>query len=210
MTRRLDVSYMDEVPKISDIAARYQSRANAFEAKIIAVRPEQWSNQSPCTDWNARDVVRHIIDMHAAMLRPLDRTLSPAPTVDEDPLAAFRTARADVETLLHTPELATTTTETPSGPMSVEDHIDQVVSADMVLHGWDLAKATGQDPTMNPSEVLAMWPTVQHVPDKLRIPEAFGPGIIVYGPEVKVAEDSSLQDRILGLIGRDPNWTPPN
>ncbi|WP_155341792.1 TIGR03086 family metal-binding protein [Acrocarpospora corrugata] len=194
---------------MSDFAARYRSRADAFQAKITAVRPEQWSNQSPCADWNARDVVQHIIDMHAAMLRPLDRALSPAPTVHEDPLAAFLAARADVETLLHTPELATTTAETPAGPMSVEQHIDQVVSADLVLHGWDLAKATDQDPTLDHHEVQSMWPTVQHVPDEFRVPEAFGPGIVVYGPEVKVPEDSSLQDRILGLIGRDPNWTPP-
>jgi hypothetical protein len=93
--------------------------------------------------------------------------------------------------------------------MSVEEHIDKVVSVDLVLHGWDLAKATDQDPTMDPSEIQSMWPTVQHIPDEFRIPEAFGPGIIVFGPEVKVPEDSSLQDRILGLIGRDPNWTPP-
>ncbi|WP_204039023.1 TIGR03086 family metal-binding protein [Acrocarpospora phusangensis] len=192
---------------MSDIAARYTSRADAFQAKIRQVRPEQWSNQSPCADWTARDVVQHIIDMHGAMLAPLGRSLSPAPSVADDPLAAFVAARADVETLLNTPELAATTAETPSGPMSMEQHVDQVVSADMVLHGWDLAKATGQDPTIESADIQSMWPTVQHVPAEFRIPEAFGPGIVVYGPEVKVPEDSTLQDRLLGLIGRDPNWT---
>ena len=34
--------------------------------------------------------------------------------------------------------------------MTVAEHIDQVVSADLVLHGWDLARATGQDETMDP------------------------------------------------------------
>ncbi len=44
--------------------------------------------------------------------------------------------------------------------------------------------------------------------EKYRTPGAFGPGVEVYRPEVKVPQDAPLQDRLLGLIGRDPNWTP--
>ena len=40
----------------------------------------------------------------------------------------------------------------------------------------------------------------------MRIPGAYGPGIVVFGPEVKVPEDAPLQDRLLGLLGRDPAW----
>ena len=38
----------------------------------------------------------------------------------------------------------------------------------------------------------------------MRIPDAFGPGIVVFGPEVPVPDDAPLQDRLLGLMGRDP------
>ncbi|MCP2257145.1 hypothetical protein LX15_000830 [Streptoalloteichus tenebrarius] len=39
----------------------------------------------------------------------------------------------------------------------------------------------------------------------IRTPDAFGPGVTVLGAEVEVPEDAPLQDRLLGLFGRDPN-----
>jgi hypothetical protein len=62
---------------------------------------------------------------------------------------------------------------------------------------------------MDPADVERMWAGTSAIPaammERLRTPGAFGPGIKVFGPEVKVAEDAPLQHRLLGLIGRDPN-----
>jgi hypothetical protein len=83
-----------------------------------------------------------------------------------------------------------------------------VVSDDLVLHGWDLARATGQDETMEPVDVERLWASTAAIPpevmEKYRTPGAFGEGIEVFGPEVKVPPDAPLQDRLLGLIGRQP------
>lgn len=191
-----------------DIAERYRAHADIFQRKVADTRPDQWANQSPCADWTARDVVGHIVVMHAAMLSPVGRTLSPAPTVQDDPLAAFISARADVEALLADPDIAGQEINSPGGPTTVERHIDQVISDDMVLHGWDLARATGQDEAMNPADVERMWSGNTSIPpevmDMLRTPGAFGPGVVVFGPEVVVPADASMQDRLLGFIGRDP------
>jgi uncharacterized protein (TIGR03086 family) len=199
---------------MSDIADRYRRHADAFERKVAAVRPEQWSNQSPCASWDARGVVEHIVVMHGVMLRPLDRALSTAPLTSDDPLAAFRAARADIEAVLQDPALAATECDTPGGRMTVAQQIDEVVSDDMVLHGWDLARATGQDDAMDPEDVERQWSINSAIPaelmEKYRTPGAFGPGIEVFGPEVKVPEDAPLQDRLLGLIGRDPGWALPS
>jgi uncharacterized protein (TIGR03086 family) len=186
------------------IADRYRRRAEVFERKVAAVQPDQWSAQSPCKAWTARDVFDHVMTMHDVMLRPLGRRLSPAPV---DPLGAFRSARADIEAVLDDPGLSATPCDTPTGPMTVERQIDEVISNDMVLHGWDLARATGQDDTMDPVDVRALWDVYLAIPAELmvkyRTPGAFGPGIEVFGPEVVVPEDAPLQDRLLGLIGRD-------
>ena len=189
---------------MAEIADRYRRRADAFGRKVAAVRPEMWSAPSPCTEWDARGVVGHIVDMHAAMLGPVGRSLTPAPTVAEDPVAAFAAARADVEALLDDPEVAATEIASPMGPTTAAAHVDQVVSDDLVLHGWDLARAAGLDDTIDPVDLERMWPGVQQMPPEMRIPEAFGPGIVVFGPEVPVPADAPLQDRFLGLLGRDP------
>ena len=184
---------------MNEIVERYGRRADKFEGYVAAVRPDQWGNQSPCEEWKARDVVGHIVMMHDVMLRPLGRELSPAPSVEDDPLAAFRSARADVAAVLADPTLAKQEVPTPMGPMILEDHIDQVVSADMVLHGWDLARATGQDETMDPVEVEVAWAGLSSFPDDSILRQ---PG--VFGPRVEVPEDASTQDKLLGFIGRNP------
>jgi uncharacterized protein (TIGR03086 family) len=197
---------------MSAIADRYRRHADAFRRKVAAVRRDQWSNQSPCEAWNARDVVDHIVTMHGVMLRPVNRAPRPAPAMSDDPLGAFEAARADIEAVLDDAELAGAECDTPNGRMTVEQQIDEVVSDDLVLHGWDLARATHQDDTMEPEDVERLWSTTTAIPAELmakyRTPGAFGPGVEVYGPEVKVPKGAPLQDRLLGLIGRDPGWSP--
>lgn len=100
--------------RASGIAHRYRRRADAFEATVAAVDDDGWDRPSPCPEWNARDVVRHIVDMHHVMLRSYGRQPTAA-DVDADPLGAFRAARADVEAILEDPVLAGQETESPAG-----------------------------------------------------------------------------------------------
>ncbi|ONI67159.1 TIGR03086 family protein [Kribbella sp. ALI-6-A] len=192
---------------MEEIADRYRRRAAEFERRIAAVPPDAWSNQSPCARWTARDVVDHIVGMHGYMLGPGGRAFGTQ--VNDDPLRAFQEARAAVQEVLDNPELAGQEVDTPIGRMTAEQHVDQVVSDDLVLHGWDLARATGQDETMNPDDVERLWRSTTSIPVDLmkryRTPGAFGPGVEVFGPEVPVPADAPLQDRLLGLIGRDPS-----
>ncbi len=168
------------------IAARYRRQADAFERKIAAVRPDQWWNPTPCRRWCALDLVSHVVAMHAdLLLAAAGRQLSFAPPVGYDPLTAFRSARIDVEMVLDSAEQA-----------SVADHIDEALTDDLVLHGWDLARATGQDSTIEPREIVRLWVNASAAVDDAE----------KYGPAVEVPEDAPLEDRLLGLVGRDPHW----
>ncbi|ADB29837.1 hypothetical protein Kfla_0717 [Kribbella flavida DSM 17836] len=190
---------------MEQIAERYRRRAGEFERRVAAVAVGDWARPSPCERWTARDVVAHVVDMHRVMLGPVNRDFERG----ADLLATFRAARSAVEAVLDDPEVAAQQVETPAGSLTVAEHVDQVVSDDLVLHGWDLARATGQDETMDPDDVQRLWRSTTSVPAdvmaKYHTPGAFGPGIEVFGPEVAVPADAPLQDRLLGLIGRDPS-----
>jgi uncharacterized protein (TIGR03086 family) len=187
---------------ITTIADLYRRRADAFERKVAAVELHQWSNQSPCDEWTARDVVEHVVDMHLAMLHPLGHHADDVPTVAHDPLAAFTSARASVLDILNDPDLAHAMVDMPSGYMTAAQYIDSVLSDDLPLHGWDLAKATGQDDTIDPSDVEQIWATINALPEEMLV--AFrAPDVKILGPEVKIPANAPLQHRLLGALGRD-------
>jgi uncharacterized protein (TIGR03086 family) len=182
---------------MTPIAERISHLSDRFEALIENVSPGDWGNQSPCDEWSARDVVRHVVDVHQMMLRPLDRSLSPAPSVDDDPLGAFQAARADIAGVLDDPDLATTEYEGFFGRAIVEQTIDRFLGFDLVIHGWDLASATGQPMTMEADEIDRIRAQVDGLGEALR-----GPGVCKQ--PVDVADDASDQDKLLALLGRDP------
>jgi uncharacterized protein (TIGR03086 family) len=75
---------------------------------------------------------------------------------------------------------------------------------EVVMHGWDLAVATGQ-PYAVPDDLLQpLMPFLEHVAEPGM--EAAREGL--FGPVVPVADDAPLLHRVLGLAGRDPNWSP--
>ena len=164
---------------------------------IANVAPDDWANQSPCEEWTARDVVRHVVDVHQMMLRPLERRLSPAPSVDDDPLGAFQAARADIAGVLDDPDLARTEYDGFFGRSVVEQTIDGFLGFDLVVHGWDLATATGQAMTIEPDEIARIRAQVDGLGDALRSPG-------VCKEPVEVPADASEQDKLLAFLGRDP------
>ena len=181
---------------MSDIAATYRRRADAFEALIESTPPELWSSPSPCDGWSARDVVAHVVDFSAKVLGE-KAGVSDAPefTDFDDPAAAFRSTREAVQRVL----------DHPDTPSKVAGYLEGSLSFDLPQHGWDLAVATGQDATMDRDEVEFLWTALTREPMMWDWQRSNG----WYGPPVPVPEDAPLQDRVLGLLGRDPRWTPP-
>lgn len=182
---------------MDDIAARYDRLAAAFAAKVAAVPDDRWDAPSPCPDWSARDVVRHVVDAHGMFVGFIDEHLPDGPDVDTDPTAAFAGASATVLALVTDPASRERTYVGHLGERTFGWAVDRFLSFDLAVHGWDLARATGQDDTIDPDEI-----------DRLRTDaEAFGdaaraPG--VFGDEVTLPDGASPQDRLLAFVGRDP------
>jgi uncharacterized protein (TIGR03086 family) len=181
---------------MTELGDTYRRRAGAFAALIDGTQPERWSSPSPCEGWLARDVVVHVVDYSALVLR--EKAAVPDAPVFADfagPSAAFAATRTVIERLL----------DDAATPRKVATHLHWSLSFDLPQHGWDLAVATGQDATIDAAEVDLLWGSLNGDPANWEWQRASG----WYRPPVPVPEDAPLQDRVLGLLGRDPNWSPP-
>ena len=93
---------------------------------------------------------------------------------------------------------------TETGGSDVPAEMAGVIALDeIIVHGWDIAVASGQGHSCEPELVQAAFGFVQAT--VAQNPDG-SPGL--FGPPVPVAEDAPLFDRLIGLTGRDPNWRP--
>ena len=83
------------------------------------------------------------------------------------------------------------------GRTSVEDTVEKFLGCDLVVHAWDIARATGQDEKLPEDEVTVFYELMLPFGDMLRMGG-------VCGPEVPVPATAPMQDRLLGLMGRTP------
>lgn len=180
---------------MSTIEQRYSRLADAFAGKVAAVRDDQWSSPTSCEDWTVRDIVRHVTDSQGMFLGFVGDSVGDAPSVDDDPLGAFTAASAAVRARLGDPERAAQEFDGMFGHTSFEQSVDRFLCTDLVVHGWDVAAATGQDTEIDPQEVERVKAQVEEFGDAIRSPGAFGPA-------VEPAEGAGDQDRLLAYLGR--------
>lgn len=181
-------------------ADEYREIAGRFTALVTAVPDDAtWNRQSPVAEWTARDVVRHLVEWFPGFLAGgTGRTLPQGPDVDDDPVAAWRTMSDAVQALLDDPASAGTTLRNPHiGEVPLPDAVSRFFTADVFMHTWDLARATGQGEALDPERCAALLDDMQPLDGLLRSSGQFG-------PEVEVPADADVQTRMLAFIGRDP------
>ena len=94
---------------------------------------------------------------------------------------------------------------TKVGGLEMPGEVVGVVALDeVVLHGWDLAVATGQPYNIEPEQLEPLIPFLAHLAEPGMEPAREG----LFGAVVAVPEDAPPFSRMLGLAGRDPRWTP--
>jgi uncharacterized protein (TIGR03086 family) len=96
---------------------------------------------------------------------------------------------------------------TEAGGIQLPGEVAGLVALDeLVLHGWDLARATGQHFECDPASAAAVleFTAASAQPEQAASREG------LFGPVVEVPEDAPVLDRALGFGGRDPGWRPPS
>ncbi len=182
---------------MSEVAERYKRLSDAFAAKIAAVPPDTWANPSPCSEWTARDVVRHVVSTQGMFLGFVGREMGEIPSVDDDPAGAWDAARAKVQADLDDPERASQEFDGITGRSTFEAAVGRFQCMDLVVHGWDLARSAGLDERIEPDDVAWVRQQAEGFGDALRSPGAFGPA-------VAAPAGADEQAQLLAFLGRRP------
>jgi len=180
----------------SPIATRYAHFAADFTDTAAAVPADRWSSPSPCPDWTARDVVRHVVESSGYFLGKVGHGLDSGPSADADPLGAFEHMRSVVQACLDDPATASAKYESPMGVQTFEGAVDRFLSTDLVVHRWDLAQAAGLDVRLPDDGIAHVRSSMSGLDESLmRGPNAFG-------PEVEAPADVDEQTKLLAFLGR--------
>ncbi|MEV4052756.1 TIGR03086 family metal-binding protein [Amycolatopsis sp. NPDC049688] len=183
-------------------------RPAAAEFLRIARAVPDLTAPTPCAGYDVRGLLNHLLYWGPWLVAAGRREDPPSPAVGEAEAAlvtdGWRAAlEKQTETLVDvfgTPSAwagmtALGTAELPSAV------VGDMVLGEFVLHGWDLARASGQELRCSAEAATAVYESAVAMGEQAR-------SMGVYGPAVAVAADASPLARALGAAGRDPGWTP--
>jgi uncharacterized protein (TIGR03086 family) len=148
---------------------------------------------TPCEAWSVRDLLNHMLETQRYFLSaatggsasPPGQT--PPALLTDDPVDDFARARADVMAAY-----------AEDGVIEKTGPALGIAFADQLLHGWDVARATGQDDTMPAGLPEAAF---DHIHGRFTDAQRAG----VFKPAIRVSDEATAQQRLLAYTGRDPS-----
>ena len=175
--------------------------ALANTSRLLAgVREDQWGEPSPCEKWSVREVANHVtwvVQMFGAATRgEAPPNPQESDVVGTDPAGAFDAAAQTALTGWRALPSLDGAVEMPFGPLPAGVALGINV-LDVYVHGWDVARATGQDPQLD-DDLSA---------STLAIAEAIVPADgrgDNFAPVVEVSDTAPVAERLLGYTGRNP------
>jgi len=181
---------------ITDISDRYRRLSTRFTDLVESVPSDRWDRQSPCEDWQAKDVVAHIVTTEAEHLKRMNIDVTES-IEGLEPLAAWPIVRDRMQQALDTPQEAEHSYDGFFGRTTLAASVDQFYSMDLVVHAWDLARAVGlkEFEEMPAPELDEVARSIESFGDNMRAPG-------VFGPEVDAPAGADRQTKLLAVMGR--------
>jgi uncharacterized protein (TIGR03086 family) len=182
--------------------------AAAEAARVMAAAPDALDAVTPCPDWDLRTLLNHTIlwTSYSAERRAhgesvadelMSRDFTAGPDYQADYAAQIgKAAQAWSDPKAWEGDIGVMGDATPAADVAA------MLIMEMVLHGWDVAQATGQEYVCDDAVAVVLLETVQAQGEMFRKYQGFA-GIVT------VPDDAPVFDRALALAGRDPQWKPP-
>ena len=172
-------------------------------AIVAAVPQDRYTAPTPCPDFDVRTLMNHLVAGNllfatAARGEPLDMTVFEADHLGDDPGAAYRRSADEALEAWRRPGVFEE--QLTFGGMPGRAVIRLHLTEELV-HGWDLASSTGQDPAFDPRLAAMALEAMQQVPTEMLR------GGVGFGDEIVVGEDAPAHERLVAFLGRDPAAT---
>jgi uncharacterized protein (TIGR03086 family) len=179
------------------------ARAHAAVGSLIArIRPEQWTAPTPCTEWNVREVVNHLVGMNLVFVAMFDGTPPPerkADALGDDPVGAYQRSAAALEAAAARPGVLAHSSSGPLGSASGADRLRWRI-ADLLTHGWDLTQATGE-PIELPDDLVEH--ALTFVRDQLPNQQRAGR----FADPQPIADTAPAIEQLAAFTGRRVQWS---
>ena len=186
---------------MSDIAELHARALDATGRVVGGIPADRWHEATPCPEWDTRALVNHLVSGNwwAAELAAGGTIEGVGSRLDgdvlgSDPAAAYADSAAAAVAVFGRPGALDAPCAVSYGPVPGSVYAGHRF-IDVLVHGWDLAVATGQDASLDADLMDACRQVIEPQADAFR-----GAGAL--GPEVEVAADASAQARFLALLGR--------
>ncbi|MGW4028927.1 TIGR03086 family metal-binding protein [Streptomyces sp. NPDC004838] len=187
---------------VTALLSRHSEALELFTDRVHAVRPDQWDNATPCTDWSVRDLVNHLTaeQLWVPDLVTNGSTVAQVGDAYEGdvlaahPRAAWDTAARGARRAFGKPGALERTVWLSYGETPAVAYCAQMTT-DAVVHAWDLSRAIGASERL--PEALVAFALQEVTPYASELSKSG-----LFAPPIEPPPGDSQQTRLLALLGR--------
>jgi uncharacterized protein (TIGR03086 family) len=186
---------------VDPMQADFARAVEQFGEKVHAITDDQWSNTTPCTEWNVHDLVNHLVyeSLWAPALMGGETVAQvgdryDGDTLGADPASSWDAAAAKAVAAFQRDGAMEVTIDSSMGPLAARTYLSQLF-LDVVIHGWDLARGIGTDDTIDPAFADQLYAEVGPREDEIK---SYG----LYGDRIIPPDDADMQTKLLAVLGR--------
>ena len=186
-----------------ELITLHRRAVEQWAARVAAVKNDQWGDPTPCTEWSVRELVNHLVAEElwtVPLLR--GRTIAEVGSqfdgdlLGDDPLGTARMAADEAVAIVDEIAPSGGHVQLSYGEEDMGEYVRQLC-ADHLIHGWDLAAATGGDTSLDPELVAEVGAWFAEREGMYRSGGAVGPRAWTAGDP---------QSDLLAAFGRTSQW----
>jgi uncharacterized protein (TIGR03086 family) len=186
---------------MADLRSLFRKGSDIYGDAVHAIRDDQWHLPTPCTEWDVRALLHHLV-YEMVWVRSMLEGKTIAEVGDrfegdlfgDDPVGAWDRAAADATAAVDELDSLQSVTHLSFGDFPAEEYLNQVLF-DLHIHSWDLRSGIGVDTTLDDELTDYLYPWAEKAMGAYR---AAG----VVAPMPPIADDASMQTKILAQTGR--------